>query len=303
MENPDEMAAALARLDRFNLARTPNFEPRRAAGDSRLCRGRRGGRCCSCRSRSGPEARCRTGWRGLARRVDRRFRAKIPAPVETQAPRPPQLYRAAPPACCAPMRRFCGQIVSGKLAGPAPHPDQRPTSADLPAAGRALCDVDADTRRLSGLPATTAGCNLAGRPALRVDRSIGPARPPSCRALPASRPADLVLREDRLAEGLAFLAAEAGHRRARRIARRDRAADRRPGRDLRCRHWKTAAPTPMPRDYMGFGFCATWQPPSVDMDRLRPPAVPALRSGSRAAWPGPCWPAASPPPPGRASCG
>ncbi|MHA6346264.1 nodulation protein NodH [Roseivivax sp. CAU 1761] len=27
--NPEEMAAALARLDRFNLARTPNFEPRR----------------------------------------------------------------------------------------------------------------------------------------------------------------------------------------------------------------------------------------------------------------------------------
>ena len=30
--NPDEMAAALARLDRFNLTRTPNFEPRRNAG-------------------------------------------------------------------------------------------------------------------------------------------------------------------------------------------------------------------------------------------------------------------------------
>ncbi len=30
VENPEEMAQALARLDRFNLARTPNFEPRRA---------------------------------------------------------------------------------------------------------------------------------------------------------------------------------------------------------------------------------------------------------------------------------
>jgi LPS sulfotransferase NodH len=30
--NPDDMAAALARLDRFNLSRTPNFEPRRNAG-------------------------------------------------------------------------------------------------------------------------------------------------------------------------------------------------------------------------------------------------------------------------------
>ncbi|WP_342773334.1 nodulation protein NodH [Aliigemmobacter aestuarii] len=29
--NPDEMEQALARLDRFNLARTPNFEPRRSA--------------------------------------------------------------------------------------------------------------------------------------------------------------------------------------------------------------------------------------------------------------------------------
>ncbi len=29
--NPDEMAQALARLDRFNLTRTPNFEPRRGA--------------------------------------------------------------------------------------------------------------------------------------------------------------------------------------------------------------------------------------------------------------------------------
>lgn len=30
--NSDEMAAALARMDRFNLTRTPNFEPRRNAG-------------------------------------------------------------------------------------------------------------------------------------------------------------------------------------------------------------------------------------------------------------------------------
>ena len=29
VDNPDEMRAALARLDRFNLTRTPNFEPRR----------------------------------------------------------------------------------------------------------------------------------------------------------------------------------------------------------------------------------------------------------------------------------
>ena len=29
VSNPDEIAAALARLDRFNLSRTPNFEPRR----------------------------------------------------------------------------------------------------------------------------------------------------------------------------------------------------------------------------------------------------------------------------------
>ena len=32
VENPEEMAAALAALDRFDLARTPNFEPRRGAG-------------------------------------------------------------------------------------------------------------------------------------------------------------------------------------------------------------------------------------------------------------------------------
>lgn len=31
VENPDEMQAALAGLDRFNLSRTPNFEPRRPA--------------------------------------------------------------------------------------------------------------------------------------------------------------------------------------------------------------------------------------------------------------------------------
>lgn len=32
VSNPDEMAAALARMDRFNLTRVPNFEPRRNAG-------------------------------------------------------------------------------------------------------------------------------------------------------------------------------------------------------------------------------------------------------------------------------
>lgn len=32
VENPEDMAAGLARLDRFDLGRTPNFEPRRGAG-------------------------------------------------------------------------------------------------------------------------------------------------------------------------------------------------------------------------------------------------------------------------------
>ena len=37
VENFDEMARALSRLDRFNLTRTPNFEPRRGAAVPGLC--------------------------------------------------------------------------------------------------------------------------------------------------------------------------------------------------------------------------------------------------------------------------
>ncbi|HEX9858421.1 MAG TPA: nodulation protein NodH, partial [Paracoccaceae bacterium] len=203
--NPDEMEAALARLDRFNLARTPNFEPRRsaaipsfvAAGDAGLL---------YMPVRSGPEAAV-TAWLGsigsggltgeFVQKTLRQWKRRhMPHRTFTVLRHPVARAHAA----------FCGQILSGAL------PEARNVLAktygiDLPAPGAA--------QGLAGHRAAFLGflrflkLNLSGQTGLRVNQHWA-SQTAVLQGFAQFQGPDLVLREDRLAEGLAYLAAEVG---------------------------------------------------------------------------------------------
>jgi LPS sulfotransferase NodH len=67
VSNPEVMARSLAQLDRFDLTRTPNFEPRRCRGSSRP----RGPRCCSCPCHRAPRQSWKGGWQALAQTMQK----------------------------------------------------------------------------------------------------------------------------------------------------------------------------------------------------------------------------------------
>ena len=251
--NPAEMAAALARLDRFNLARTPNFEPRRAAAVPGMVAAAGAG-LLYMPLRSGPEAAV-IRWLAAAgdgggltgdftqKSLRQWKRAHTPHRSFTVLRHPVARAHAA----------FCSQILGGAA------PELRATltrtySIDLPAPGQSHSARAHRTAFLGFLRFLK--LNLAGQTGLRVDAHWA-TQTAVVQGFAQFQGPDAVLREDRLAEGLAFLAAEL----------------------------KVAAPpfTPVPedapyplatihdaeieaavhdayqRDYMGFGF-GSWTP-------------------------------------------
>jgi hypothetical protein len=209
--NPAQMAAALARLDRFNLSRTPNFEPRRgAAVPSFLAAG--GAPLLYLPVRGGPEAEV-AGWlsglsaggarpgllRAFSQKSLRQWMRESPGFRSFTVLRDP-LARAH--------RAFCDRILTGACAE-VRQLLQRAYKIELP-------PVDDPGR--GGLAAHRAAFlgflgflrgNLAGQTGARVDPAWATQwavlQGFSALALP-----DHILREDRLAEGLAFLATETG---------------------------------------------------------------------------------------------
>ena len=163
-----EMAAALARLDRFDLSRTPNFEPRRAPANP-VVSGRRAAPLHAGPRRAG-SARDRLARR--ARPGRGRIRPEVVASVATPHRTASQLYRAAPSRRPR-LRRFCrrdpdrrppkdrGRLLTraeGPVAeaGPAAFARGSPRrvprlpallqglrrGADRPSGGRAFCQPD-----------------------------------------------------------------------------------------------------------------------------------------------------------------
>ena len=148
--NPAEMEVALARLDRFNLARTPNFEPRRPPAIPSFIAVEAAG-LLYMPVRSGPEAHVqawmvRLGRRGLlgdfVQKTLRLWKKANPGHRSFTVIRHP-LLRAH--------QAFLTQIVSGKLAE---HRASliRSQKADLPPPGQPFLDLaqhrGADTRNL-----------------------------------------------------------------------------------------------------------------------------------------------------------
>ena len=206
MLNPAEMEAALARLDLFDLARTPNFEPRAVRGDSAVSWRMRG--FCICRSAGGPEAAVKAWLAGLeggcwAISYQKSLR---------------QWKRSTSPAiavlrCCGirwrgRMWRFGGRCLIGQMCRICARIVSRTYKIDLPSCGLALqCRRTPDG--VSGVSAVPEAepCR-ANRAAGGC--SIGHRRAAVLQGFAQFQGPDHVLREDRLAEGLGFSGGEVG---------------------------------------------------------------------------------------------
>ncbi|SIO48929.1 hypothetical protein SAMN05444722_2608 [Rhodovulum sp. ES.010] len=211
--NPDDMAAALAELDRFDLSRTPCFEPRRgpavpayvAAAESPLL---------YLAIRGGPVAQVE-GWlaaldgtgpgalrRGFTRKTLRQWMRRHPGHRSFTVVTHP-LVRAH--------RAFCTHVLPvGKDSFPAIRAALRDSyGVPLPANGPGA-DYDRAAHRAAflGFLRFLEG-NLAGQTGLRVDASWAS----QSRVLEGMAPIacpDMVLRAERLAADFAALAAQVG---------------------------------------------------------------------------------------------
>ena len=246
LANPDAVEPGLQRLDRFNLHRTPNFEPRRPPAIPSLVAG---GGVLYMPVRGGPEARVR-GWLSSLSTdgLEQDFTQKTLR----------QWWRAHPRHCSFTVLRhpllraygaFCDHILTG-LAGETRAILERTLGFDLPAGVDGFADRAAERDAFLAFLGYVR-LNLAGQTGARVSPHWA-SQTAVLQGFAQVLGPDVVLREDRLDEGLAFVAAEAGHP----------GAPPPPGDDphplgLAAIHdvaLEEAAEAAYPRDYLGFGF-------------------------------------------------
>lgn len=206
VSNPRQMEAALARIDRFDLSRTPNFEPRRGAAIPGLVASAQAP-ILYMPIRGGIEARI-TAWleavgQGLiqdfTQKTLRQWRRETPGHRSFTVLRHP-----LPRAHAA----FCENILTGRFAA-VRNGLRRLYSVDLP--------DDADdpgydlaAHRVAFLAFLKfLKANLNGQTSLRVAPSWA-TQTAVLQGYGQIAGPDLVLREERLEAGLAFLAAEVG---------------------------------------------------------------------------------------------
>lgn len=211
--NPAEMEAALARLDRFNLWRTPNFEPRRPPGVPGFLAAA-GAPLLYMPVRGGPEARV-AGWLAalsggappqgdFTRKTLRQWQRARPGHRSFTVLRHP-LARAHAAYCRAILGGQYGEIrrvLRRSYRLPIPEGDVLP-GALPPGYGAAehRAGFLAFLRWLKG--------NLAGQTSVRVD-PLWASQTAVVQGFAQVAPPDMILREDRLEAGLAHLAAEVG---------------------------------------------------------------------------------------------
>jgi LPS sulfotransferase NodH len=244
LENPEALAEAVTAVDVFNLGRTPSFEPRRAAGVPNAL-------ASDIASllffpiRSGPEALVRDWFSGLGAVTDgfeqkslRQWKRKHPGHRSFTVLRHPLLRAHA---------AFRRMILTGEAA------DLRRIlingfRAELQPPGEAFATPEAER---AAFLIFLNYCRLAvgGQTGARVDPSLA-SQTALVQGMAGFQPLDHLLREDRLAEGLAALAAEAG------VPAPAVTPDpaERALRSIWDETLETAAAEAYARDYMGFGF-------------------------------------------------
>ena len=247
IENVEEMRTALARLDRFNLSRTPNFEPRRPAGIPTAVAAA-DAPVLFLPVRSAPDGTVRDwlaqlGSGGLVDGFEhntlRQWKRDHPGHRSFTVLRHPLLRAHV---------AFREKIVSGRLA------DQRRTlirayNADLPDPGDPFPDVAAE-REAFLIFLHYAKLGVAGQAGHRVDPNWV-SQTALLQGFASFQPLDLVIREDRLAEGLAHLAGEVG------VIAPPALPDSSAEAALAAIHddrLEQAAEAAYQRDYTGFGF-------------------------------------------------
>ncbi len=208
VENPAEMAAGLARLDRFNLSRTPNFEPRRGPAVPSFVAAT-GAPLLFLPVKGGPEAQVR-GWLAQV--------GKAPGLTEGMNQKALKHWQKSNPGARSftvlrhPLARahaaFADRILSG-AAGEVRGILKRAWKIDLPPPDRLdRLTPDQQAEAFLKFLGFLKG-NLAGQTSVRIDAAWA-SQLNVVQGFSSQLPPDALLREDRLAEGLAFLAAETG---------------------------------------------------------------------------------------------
>ncbi|WP_128514643.1 nodulation protein NodH [Tabrizicola thermarum] len=243
LENPEALAEAIAAVDVFNLGRTPCFEPRRAAGVPTVLASDAG--LLFFPIRSGPEAAIR-GWfeslgavsEGFEQKSLRQWKRRHPGHRSFTVLRHPLLRAHA---------AFRRKIVAGEAQ------DLRRILingflAELQPPGEPFATPEAE--RAAFLIFLTY-CRLAvgGQTGARVDPSLA-SQTALVQGMAGFQPLDHLLREDRLAEGLAALADEVGAVPPAVVPDPTEAALL----SIWDEALESAAAEAYARDYMGFGF-------------------------------------------------
>jgi LPS sulfotransferase NodH len=243
LENPEAIAEAIALIDVFNLGRTPSFEPRRAAGVPTALASDTG--LLFFPIRSGPEAAIRDWFtslgdvtEGFEQKSLRQWKRKHPGHRSFTVLRHPLLRAHA---------AFRRKIVAGEAL------DLRRILingflAELQPPGEPFASVEAER---AAFLIFLGYCRLAvgGQTGTRVDPSLA-SQTALVQGMAGFQPLDHLLREDRLAEGLAAIAVEVG------VVPPEISAD--PTEAALASIWdeslETAAAEAYQRDHMGFGF-------------------------------------------------
>lgn len=242
--NPAEMEAALARLDRFNLSRTPNFEPRRSAAIPSFVAAA-GAPLLYMPLRGGPEAAV-TDWlsrlctggvqRDFVQKTLRQWkRANLPHRSFTVVSHPVlrawRVWRHMQDGHgLADVRQAMVRAYKMKLPDPGAGPDEE----------------------RAGFLEFLRFCKMAvaGQTALKLHAPIA-TQAAGVQGFASFQGPDAVLREDRLAEGLDWIAAEVGIPSAP-LSHDDRAAAALAA--VYTDAVEAAARDAYQRDYMAFGF-------------------------------------------------
>jgi hypothetical protein len=249
VSNPDAVEPALARLDRFNLSRTPNFEPRRGAAIPTFVAAK-GAPILFMPIRSGPDAAV-TEWMGqigsggtlsgLVRKDLRQWKKSRPGHRSFTVLRHP-LLRAH--------EAFCALVLGGRM----PQVTQvlaNQQKIKLPAADKiAEMTLDAHVDAFLGF-LRFVKLNLAGQTNLRVDQNWA-TQSAVLEGFSNYQSPDHLFREDSLGAGLAWLAREVGVGAPAYVPAPSGAAHDLG--DFYDAEIEAAAADTYQRDYIGFGF-------------------------------------------------
>lgn len=202
--NPEEMERALVRLDRFNLSRTPNFEPRRAPMVPSFLAAQRAP-LLFMPVKSGPEDRLRRWLEGFGA-VEGAFSQKSLRQWKRARPRHRAFTVLRHPVARA-HHAFCTQILQGNLREIRSQLEKVHRVA-LPLLGQGYDDAGAHRAGFLGF-LKWVKLNVAGQTGVRVDAHWA-SQTAVLQGFAQFQTPDAVLREERLAEGLAYLLDEIG---------------------------------------------------------------------------------------------